>query len=157
MTGANFTERWLQKQRDLGLEEMFDGFVVNGSDVLPASAAPCLTFNNLRDMPRVEEVFLLEGLPRAVFARMRPYRMIGSDGAGNPICIEQATREIWLLDHEDWFETKQYMNSSIPQLAESLLAYAGQDDSAKFVAALIALDARAMVEGAFWWHEAKTL
>ena len=55
--------------------------------------------------------------------RLAPYLMIGSDGAGNPICLEQVTGQVILLDHEDRFRTVQFVNSGIHQLAECLLAF----------------------------------
>jgi hypothetical protein len=157
MTITSFAERWQQKQRDLGLEEVSDGLVVNGTWVLPASAAPFLTFAELSQMPRVQDVFNLEGWPEEELAKLEPYRMIGSDGAGNPICVERETGLIWLLDHDVLFQTRQFVNSSIGQLAESLLAYLGEDAPERVLATIAAEDPRAMNEGAFWWHEVNSL
>jgi hypothetical protein len=77
-------------------------------------------------------------------------------GAGNPICVDgEAT--IWLLDHEDWFTTRQFVNSGIRELAECLLAYLGERDAGRFRRAVAEIDPRALMEGAFWWHEAAGL
>jgi hypothetical protein len=127
-----------------------------GPDALPAEAAPCLTFE--RASRPVWEVF---GVPsqwsETERERLAPYRVIGSDGAGNPICVERGTGAVVLLDHEDWFRTRQFMNSSVRQLAECLLAYMGETDQERFRAAVWAIDLPAMDEGAFWWHEAAVL
>jgi hypothetical protein len=83
--------------------------------------------------------------------------MIGSDGAGNPICVEKGTGAVVLLDHEDWFRTRQFINSSVRQLAECLLAYMGEQDPDRFRAAIKAIDSAAIAEGTFWWHEAAVI
>jgi hypothetical protein len=62
-----------------------------------------------------------------------------------------------LLDHEDWFRTRQYINTSVHQLAECLLAYMGEYDPNRFRTAVQAIDTRAMEEQSFWWHEASQL
>jgi hypothetical protein len=55
--------------------------------------------------------------------KFRRYRVIGSDGAGNPIAIdEQRAGEVVCLDHEDKF-ARTFVNKTVRQLAESLLAY----------------------------------
>ena len=87
--------------------------------------------------------------------------MIGSDGAGNPICIEQGSGAIVLLDHEDLFRTRQFINSGVSHLAECLLAYMGaymgETDADRFRSAVRAIDPPALAEGSFWWHEAGCL
>ncbi len=83
--------------------------------------------------------------------------MIGIDGAGNPVCIEEPSGCIWVLDHEDNFRSRLFMNSGISCLAESLLAYMGESDAERFREAIRAIDARALSEGTFWWHEAAGL
>jgi hypothetical protein len=51
------------------------------------------------------------------------YWIFGSDGAGNPICFDVSRfDEIILLDHEDLFATRIFMNSSITEIATCLLA-----------------------------------
>jgi hypothetical protein len=83
--------------------------------------------------------------------------MIGSDGAGNPICVEQGTGEIMLLDHEDWFRTRQFVNTSVRQLGECLLAYMGEQEPERFRQAVRRIDPAALAKGSFWWHEAECL
>jgi hypothetical protein len=83
---------------------------------LPEDAAPFLDFGGSRhiSMPTVTEVWK---------AGERRYRIIGSNGYGDPVCVdtESAGRVFYLL-HDDQM-TPRFMNSSIPQLAYSLLAF----------------------------------
>jgi hypothetical protein len=62
-----------------------------------------------------------------------------------------------VLDHDDKFRSRQFMNSGILQLAECLLAYMGESDAERFSGAVRAIDAPALSEGAFWWHETEGL
>jgi len=89
--------------------------------------------------------------------RVAPYRTIGSDGAGNPLCVEHLTGAVVMLDHEDRFRTRQFINSSVRQLAECLLAYMGEREPERFRAAAHAIDPAAIDERSFWWHEAAVL
>jgi hypothetical protein len=94
---------------------------------LPKSAAPCLSLDQLAaGKHRIWEIW---GSPKdwAEPARQRlaPYCQIGSDDdSGNPICLDEARGgQVWLLEHEDDFRSLEFMNSSVPQLAEFLLLY----------------------------------
>jgi len=50
--------------------------------------------------------------------------ILGSDGAGNPICIDSAKNDrIVLLDHELDFEIQSILNSNVAELALCLLEY----------------------------------
>jgi hypothetical protein len=89
--------------------------------------------------------------------RLASYRMIGSDGAGNPLCVEQGTGAVWLLDHEAQFHTRQFVNSGIPQLAECLLAYMGEREPKRFLTAIRDIDPPALAEASFWTQEASAL
>ena len=82
-----------------------------------------------------------------------PNRMLGSDGAGNPICVHEVTGGVWLLDHEDCFRTRQFVNSSVAKLAECLLLYMGQRDANSLGKEVGAMDGCALAEGCFWFHE----
>jgi hypothetical protein len=62
-----------------------------------------------------------------------------------------------LLDHEDRFRTRQFVNSGVGQLAECLLAYMGEQDPEQFRASVRGIDPSAMAERSFWWHEADGL
>jgi hypothetical protein len=132
--------------------------VACGPDLLPAEAAPCLTFDRATRPVPLWEVF---GSPAQWSAaereRLAPYRVIGSDGAGNPICVEQDTGAVVLLDHEDRFLTRQFVNSGVRHLAECLLAYLGERQPDRFRVAVQAIDPEALAERSFWWHEAAGL
>lgn len=83
---------------------------------LPADASPFLCFEGTRPLLTVAEKWRQPTIPSR-------YRQIGFDGAGNLIAIdEEAEGRIVYLDHEDRF-APVFMNSSVAQLAESLLAY----------------------------------
>ena len=153
-----FADRWNRKWAECGFEDIGTEMVACGSDVLPDSAAPFLSFDRAAWPAPIWEVF---GIPsqwsQAERERLAPYRMIGSDGAGNPICVEQGTRAVVLLDHEDRFRTWQFVNSSVSQLAECLLAYMGEREPEQFHAAVRAIDPVALADRSFWWHEAAGL
>jgi hypothetical protein len=154
----SFTERWSRKGRECGFEATASEMVACGPDVLPAEAAPYLNFDRAARPAPLWEVFgILSQWTGDERARLAPYRMIGSDGAGNPLCVEQGTGFVVLLDHEDRFRTRQFINSSVRQLAECLLAYMGEKQQQRFRAAVLAIDPAAIAEGAFWWHEAAGL
>lgn len=85
---------------------------------LPSSAAPFLSFTAPKsgELPTVADQWKQP-------VEFRRYRVIGSDGAGNPIAIDEERKgEVVLLDHEDKFACT-FMNTSVRHLAESLLAY----------------------------------
>jgi hypothetical protein len=139
---------------------------------LPKDAAPCLTF----EVPESEE------LPTVSDQWKQPksfltYRVIGFDGCGNPIALDENTNgEVVYLDHENKF-ARVLVNRSIRQLAESLLAYRklvkdtqeefGEDaflDGKTSRAArnalrdeLTGIDAAAMKSGCFWHGELQNL
>jgi hypothetical protein len=153
-----FAQRWLRKERDAGLGELGTEFVHCNGGALPVDAAPFLSFAYAEEAPYLWQVF---GLPQdwsaTDRARLGAYPMIGSDGAGNPLCVEEPTGAVWLLDHEDRFRTRQFVNSGVPQLAECLLAYLGERDAGRFRQAVAEIDAPAIAECTFWWHEAAGL
>ncbi len=151
----SFAERWKRKEHESGFGDIAAKMVACGPDELPESAAPSLSFERAARPVPIWEVFASPSdWPAADCERVAAYRMIGSDGAGNPICIEQRTGAIILLDHEDRFRTRQFVNSSVRQLAECLLAYMGNQDPEQFRAAVLAIDPTAMADWSFWWHEA---
>lgn len=96
---------------------------------LPESAAPFLSFELPRtpNLPTIAQQYGID----AEFAR---FRVIGSDGSGNPIALDEKSQgEVVLLDHENRF-ARVTVNQSIGQLAESLLAYRKlvEDSQAEF-------------------------
>jgi hypothetical protein len=136
---------------------------------LPKSTAPFLTFESHgRHVPTVGEVYT--GARTAAH-----FRMIGSDGADSPICLDEKRRgAVCLL--EDALRPV-LINSSVAQLAESLLVYRNFVDtvreeggktalmdgnlSAAAVAdlerALVAVDRTARGARTFWGAEIRRL
>ena len=85
---------------------------------LPSSAAPFLNFESPKsgELPTVAKQWKQSD----AFDR---YRVIGSDGSGNPIAIDEGQAgQVVRLDHEDKF-ARTFINTTIHQFAESLLAY----------------------------------
>ena len=163
-----FADRWSRKWAACGFGEVYPDddedesigteFVSCGGAVLPTEAAPYLTFDRAARPAPIWEVFGIPSQwPPAERERLAPFRVIGSDGSGNPICVEQPGGAVVLLDHEDRFRTRQFVNSSAGQLAECLLAYMGERDPERFREAVRAIDPAAMAERSFWWHEAAGL
>ncbi len=151
----SFVDRWEAKQRQLGFNGLETSFIECGDAVLPNEAAPCLSFDDATTMPAIWELFSPGSWwPATDKQRLDKYRMIGADGAGNPICVECASGEVWLLDHEDHFRTSQFVNSGISQFAECLLAYMGEKDGETFRSAVTLIDPSALQQGSFWYHEA---
>jgi len=129
-----------------------------GSDVLPDAAAPCVNFKEAANPKPIYDVFASQsGWSPEDRQRLAPFPMIGSDGAGNPICLDMDTGEVLLLDHEDDFRTWTFINSSIKQLSECLLAYYCEDDRDRFRGFVSEVDPRAIQERSFWWHESADL
>jgi hypothetical protein len=148
-----FAERWRRKELDCGYGDNASKMVACGGDVLPEDAAPFLSFKEAAHPLPIYEVYWADW-SSADCERLDGYRMIGADEADNPVCIEQATGAVVSLDHEDQFYTRQFINSSVRQLAECLLAYMGENDATRFRAAVQAIDPAAMAEERFWWYEA---
>jgi hypothetical protein len=151
---TSFPDRRAEKETQLGFDEIASPLIPIGESFLPSSAAPCVDFSQASAPSPVYDVF---GGPsdwtESDRRRLESFLMIGSDGAGNPICIEAGSGQIWLLDHEDRFQTRTFVNSSVSQLAECLLAYMGETDPESFKAALDRIDPSALEHAAFWSYE----
>ena len=87
---------------------------------LPQSAAPCLDF----ETPENAHVGIFPerwGVPEVTKEHLRRYVHIGSDGGGNPICLDPALEDrVVMLDHEGGF-APAFINTSIQHFAASLL------------------------------------
>ena len=82
---------------------------------LPRQCAPFLSFDALLDGPR-ELAHLCDGATAAGLY------VIGYDGAGNPLCLDSNLNwEVTHLDHEDDFQTRTFVASSIFTLANALV------------------------------------
>jgi hypothetical protein len=154
----------------LALAEEDKAFLLQAG--LPEDAAPFLTFD-APESPELPTVADDWNLPK----EFQRYRVIGSDGSGNPIALDEGQDgEVVYLDHENQF-ARVFVNKSIRQLAESLLAYRKlvEDTQAEFgedaylegktsPAArkqlrqeLARIDATAMKPGCFWYGELQEL
>ena len=101
---------------DVKMPEADRAFLIEAG--LPESAAPFLDFEQPVAGP-LPTLSKHADLPEA----FRRYRVIGFDGSGDFICIDQDQGgTIVSINHDD-DNRPNFMNSSIPQLAESLLLY----------------------------------
>ena len=134
---------------------------------LPSDAAPFLSFAS-RDNLTIPSMTTVYGVPE----EFKPYRIIGSDGEGSPICIDTSTDHIELLDHE-WNFKRILMNSTVALLAETLSEYRTIGRKARelrgpdawinndipvslidqFEERLRRVDEPALTEGSFWRQE----
>jgi len=134
-----------------GLAEGARRFLVEAG--LPESCAPFVGFKDVgRGLPRISDVYSPGRWTAEDTGRVAHFRMIGTDGAGNPLCFDAHDGRIVLVDHEDHFRTTQFMNSSVEHLAECLLAYHTTPQTHRR-AALHGIDPAAVEDGAFWFHE----
>ncbi len=139
---------------------------------LPDDAAPFLSFGYLAEgrLRGVDEIF-------KVRESLSGYKAIGFDGNGCPVCIEAGQGDrIVCLDHDQDFEAV-FVNASVAQLAETLLAYrdfveevlagngrqAGFDETftdaqfGRLERQIAAIDGQAAQPGGFWNRELQTL
>lgn len=181
LTPADFIARWGQgpvplirfpaaSVEPLALSADDKAFLVQAG--LPEDAAPFLSFG----MKRSGQLATLCEVYRQPDS-FRRYRLMGSDSVGNPIALDEgSTGEVVVLDHENRFAPMP-MNSSVRQLAESLLAYRklvadtqaefGPDafldgktsaaGRAELRRTLETIDAAAMRPGCFWYGEVEAL
>jgi hypothetical protein len=90
---------------------------------LPRSCAPFLSFEAVARGPLpLLQYYGAHQFRPADSARLASFYVLGSDGAGNPLCLDSARGgEIVMLDHEDHFTTRKFVASSVAALAEALL------------------------------------
>ena len=127
MTPAEFRDRWTAEGGELVAfpPDALTGVRVRPAariflrDVgLPRSAAPYLDFRSPQQspLPTASEIWRLPDS----FAH---YRVIGSNGFGDPVCIDEDEEgSIVYLNHDNGF-ARVFVNSSVPKLAECLLAF----------------------------------
>jgi len=91
---------------------------------LPQSCAPFLGFLQVgQGLPSLISAWRLEGVRGFDSKFLSRYHMLGSDSAGNPLCVDITDPDkVYMVDHEDAFRSRFLVASSIPQLAEALLA-----------------------------------
>jgi len=179
-SGAEHADTFLRPNEkllgSLGLSDDDEDFLRHAG--LPESAAPFLSFGDLaKGCPRIFETWgRWQDWSEDDRARLLPFRCIGSDGSGNPICINEHDRTVVLLDHDSLFEDVVFVNTGVRQLAYCLLAYrelvaetlllGGPDaylngDIPKGLrtaasAAIASIDPPAMRDGSFWSLELPT-
>ena len=144
----------------LGLSESTKSFLKSG---LPAGASPFLNFCpcqggkfKKRSLPTLSETYNLN----EPFNR---YRIIGSDGSGNPICLDMENEEVFHLDHEDNFKPT-FMNSSVQHLTQFLLEIRNSAEKLEtksgyyeVLEKLNKIDKKAIKNSKWWVEELKTL
>ena len=117
---------------------------------LPREAAPFLSFRSGSGL--LATLRLTETGAR----RLAGLIQLGSDGAGNPICLDGTSGQVVLVDHDADLDIV-FMNSSPMQLAESLLAYQTERHGRAAVATLAEIDPAALNEGSFWTAELRNV
>lgn len=127
---AEFVRRWGGESDELmrvAAAQMSDWKI--GSDSvqflaeagLPAEAAPFVAFGAVGRLWEVWDFADQVDFARELFA---DYIHIGSDEAGSPFCLDESNGGIVvLLDQDLGFQAVTFVNSSVQQLAESLLIY----------------------------------
>jgi hypothetical protein len=99
------------------LSEKDKDFLINIG--LPDSAAPFLDFDSKHalQLPTLSSFLGEEGDTSTHF------RIIGFNGSGDPVCVDEAhAGQVVYSNHDDSMSV-HFINSSIPQLAYSLLAF----------------------------------
>jgi hypothetical protein len=142
---------------------------------LPAWASPHLYFGDFEgvSLPRLQEWPWLSGTPNESSSN---FIVIGCSGEDNPICINEANEEVYVLDQDQDFALV-FMNSSALHLAAVLDSHAAMIEEAiltsgnevgienripeslinAFEKELHELDPAARAEGTFWANENSNL
>lgn len=84
----------------------------------PESAPPFLTFESSAEGGGARVTQYNDLLDEAY----ERYIYLGFTGSGSPVCIDESNGEVVFIDGDNE-NARVFMNSSIPQLAESLLVY----------------------------------
>jgi SUKH-4 immunity protein len=82
---------------------------------LPYSCIPFIGFGKFKE-PKLEKLVNVYDLDDS----FESLYVIGKDGSGDPICVEEITGKIFVLNHDNGFE-EMFMNNSLHQLAEFIL------------------------------------
>jgi uncharacterized protein YlbG (UPF0298 family) len=123
MNAIDFKNKWITEEDKL---ESFDSGKIQELSIpaktkeflmvgLPVDAAPFLSFGPSHDanLQSATEEYELSG-------EFECYKIIGSNGYGDPVCINENDNSVVYLNHDDEFGYV-YMNSSVEQLAHFLL------------------------------------
>jgi hypothetical protein len=117
---------------------------------LPGSCAPFLSFEAVSSgPPSLVQHYGVHQFQPPDLSRLASFYVIGSDGAGNPLCVDCARDgEVVMLDHEDGFRTRTFVASSVATLAQALLLVYTTPHT-DFVEQLRPCDPKAAEESAF--------
>ena len=134
MTAEEFKKAWLTDEYDewtdiaaneLAKTDLSANTVAFLSHGFPEDAAPYLSFGYrsfdgiIHNMDSYEPYSWNELGPTA-----KSYWIFGSDGAGNPICLDASNGDrVTLLDHESGFTLMDIINTDVSELASCLLSY----------------------------------
>ena len=114
---------------------------------LPRDASPFLSFYAY-SQPEIESRKQIFGIPESCFP-------IGHNGSGDVVAIDLDSREVIYFNH-DYYNQRIFINSSLPQFAESLCIYQehlSKKAMANCLDAIAAIDARAAISGSMWQAE----
>ena len=100
----------------VSVPDVSTAFLTNAG--LPESAAPFLNFQ----LPKTATLQSVSELWQRG-SEFGCYRVIGSNGSDDPVCLDESRDgQIVYLNHDNDFQ-RVLINSTVPQLAESLLSY----------------------------------
>lgn len=119
---------------------------------LPKSPAPLLSFNEVAvGLPRIWEVYSPHSWKEDEKQKLQQYFMIGSNDEDDPICVDESRDgQIYILAHDQHFQVWQFVNSSVMQLAEFLLAFNGPTPREQLESIFEGIDFPAIQENTFW-------
>lgn len=168
-------ENWLiSNDENLSKNGLKEKTITVLKEGFPEDAAPFLSFYSEDEFLKLESVNETLGINEKMLSELICF---GSDGCGNPICIDKKSNErIIILDHEDNFE-QIFVNSDIENFTQSLLAYRNLitdvknrlgensfsnyqysfDDVEIFKAKLKSIDSKSLENNSFWNGEIETL
>jgi hypothetical protein len=117
---------------------------------LPGSCSPFLSFEAVGRGPLpLLQYYGAHQFRSSDSSRLASFYVLGSDSAGNPLCLDTACDgEIVMLDHEDRFQTRTFVASSVASLAQALLVI-HTTPPADFISHLERFDPRAAEPSAF--------
>jgi hypothetical protein len=118
---------------------------------LPGGCAPFLTFEAIAQGPIPltqlldDDEFISTGV-----SRLESFFVLGSDNYGDSLCLDASRGgEIVCLNHEDRFQTSQFVASSVATLAEALLLINTKVPYSEFIRQLSLVDSPAAEESAY--------
>ena len=153
-----FEQRWRSKEAACDEGDSGMTFIPCGSTVLPGEAAGLLFYRDRTQVPLWNVSGARAKWPPADQERLASYWVIGwVEGVGDVLCIEQPTGVVWRLHHWDRFQTRQFVNTSVGQLAECLLAQLAENQAERFRKTVRAIDLAALGEQSFWSQHAAAL